>query len=170
MFLSSTSNGTWLTEVDFCFLSVNFFAVKWCPAEERSANSCIVLYRSRRNLSPEQMSSQRWVRVNTTGTEQSGRQFSWVFIIWANQLFDMNPGKGLSIIKPTELELDGLHLLYFVWSFCFSGVDRRLETGHFEQMFRTDFPVIYWAIWLSMTLFSVKHPCDNSQIMVSSDC
>jgi len=55
----------------------------------------------------------------------------------------LNPGKGLSIIKPTELEIDDLHLLYFVWSFCFSGVDRRLETGHFEQMFPTDFPVIY---------------------------
>jgi len=59
----------------------------------------------------------------------------------------LNPGKGLSkIIKPTELEIDGLHLLYFVWGFCFSGVDRRLETGHFEQMFRTDFPEIYSAI------------------------
>lgn len=54
----------------------------------------------------------------------------------------------------------------FVWVFCFFGFDRRLETGHFEQMFRTNVPEICRVIWLFFCNLIASLRC--SQIMISS--
>lgn len=79
----------------------------------------------------------------------------------------LHPGKGLSkVIKPTELETDGSSPFIFVWVFCFFGFDRRLETGHFEQMFRTNVPEICRVIWLFFCNLIASLRC--SQIMISS--